>query len=268
MKAPPATRHAHIVMSPWFLCALGVLLLNDHLLKVIYGNWLTGKLSDFAGLYMVGLLLFAWKPRAKHITSWLLAVFFLAWKSPLADLPIALFNTFMPYSIVRTIDYTDLLACIMIPVAARHKMLDQAKSINLSNLIKPVVMGLTVFAIMATSRARPDSTHFSFEPPSGTSQVIQRSELEGIVQNSMHQFALEKTPLNHFDKIYPYSNPYFAFDYSIEPNSRIQFSLIEKESGCVFFCHDTQADILKFRHSLEQGLSRYPNAQIILQLNR
>ena len=33
------------------LVAVGVLLVNDHVLKDAYSSWLTGKLSDFAGLY-------------------------------------------------------------------------------------------------------------------------------------------------------------------------------------------------------------------------
>jgi hypothetical protein len=33
------------------LAAIGLLVLNDQLLKALYPSWLTGKLSDFAGLY-------------------------------------------------------------------------------------------------------------------------------------------------------------------------------------------------------------------------
>ncbi len=44
-----------------FLLALNTLIVNDQILKAVYGNWLTGKLSDVAGLIVmpvvVGVLL-------------------------------------------------------------------------------------------------------------------------------------------------------------------------------------------------------------------
>src|SRR3989442_14409237 len=45
---PPA------LSSPGFLAALAVLLANDLWWKPAFGNWLTDKLSDFAGLFVVG----------------------------------------------------------------------------------------------------------------------------------------------------------------------------------------------------------------------
>jgi hypothetical protein len=39
-----------LLRSPLLLLAVGVLLLNDFVLKVAFHNWLTGKLSDVAGL--------------------------------------------------------------------------------------------------------------------------------------------------------------------------------------------------------------------------
>lgn len=40
----------------WFLTAVAVLALNDHVLKARYGNWFTGKLSDFAGPVVVATM--------------------------------------------------------------------------------------------------------------------------------------------------------------------------------------------------------------------
>lgn len=44
-------------MHPVPLLAIGVLLLNDHVLKGLYGNALTGKLSDVAGMIFFPLML-------------------------------------------------------------------------------------------------------------------------------------------------------------------------------------------------------------------
>ncbi|MCC7361577.1 MAG: hypothetical protein IT317_18980 [Anaerolineales bacterium] len=44
---------------PASLAAIGLLLLNDHVLKAAYPSWVTGKLSDFAGLFFFPFLLIA-----------------------------------------------------------------------------------------------------------------------------------------------------------------------------------------------------------------
>jgi hypothetical protein len=52
------------VFTTWpFVLALVTLLVNDALLKQAYPGFITGKLSDFAGLAVVSLPLFAAVPR-------------------------------------------------------------------------------------------------------------------------------------------------------------------------------------------------------------
>ncbi len=56
----PLVRREHAaewLLSPTFLAAVLLLLLNDHWLKQAYPGWLTGKLSDFAGLFFFPTLL-------------------------------------------------------------------------------------------------------------------------------------------------------------------------------------------------------------------
>ena len=45
------------MLHPVVLAAVLVLVVNDHILKAAYGNWLTGKLSDVAGLLLFPVLL-------------------------------------------------------------------------------------------------------------------------------------------------------------------------------------------------------------------
>ncbi|MCP4580716.1 MAG: hypothetical protein GY839_03815 [candidate division Zixibacteria bacterium] len=49
----------NMLFNPIFLLALALLLLNDHLLKAAYPGWLTGKLSDFAGLFVMAVFAYA-----------------------------------------------------------------------------------------------------------------------------------------------------------------------------------------------------------------
>lgn len=59
----PVVAHSRVpgefMLHPITLAALCTLGLNDHYLKAAYGNWLTGKLSDFAGLIFFPLFLLA-----------------------------------------------------------------------------------------------------------------------------------------------------------------------------------------------------------------
>jgi hypothetical protein len=70
MQAPTPSRD---LVHPLFLGAVGVLLLNDHVLKGsgLLPGWFTGKLSDFAGLYFFPVLAFAvldWVTRGRACT--------------------------------------------------------------------------------------------------------------------------------------------------------------------------------------------------------
>jgi len=54
---PTSTPRSAYLCNLAFIVGLGLLLLNDHVLKATYGNWFTGKLSDVAGLLIFPLFL-------------------------------------------------------------------------------------------------------------------------------------------------------------------------------------------------------------------
>jgi hypothetical protein len=50
------------LVHPVAVVSIALLIVNDHVLKPTYGNWITGKLSDLAGLVFFPLLLVsAWE---------------------------------------------------------------------------------------------------------------------------------------------------------------------------------------------------------------
>src|SRR5918995_4450814 len=55
----PVVDALRVLASPVFVLALVVLVLNDHVLKQAWPGWVTGKLSDVAGLVVAPLLLAA-----------------------------------------------------------------------------------------------------------------------------------------------------------------------------------------------------------------
>lgn len=68
-------REINIVTSTYFLIGLSALLINDFLLKDMLGNLLTGKMSDFAGLFIFPLFWSAFFPRHKVKIFWLTGFF-------------------------------------------------------------------------------------------------------------------------------------------------------------------------------------------------
>lgn len=132
-----------------FLICLGILLLNDFILKSIFHNSLTGKLSDFAGLYVFVIFWYAILPNRRQILSLITAGLFILWKSPFSQPFIDSFSQLL-FPIERVIDFSDLIALMVIPVAYCLK----ARPLKIT--LSPLVLGcLSVFAFCATSLPVP-----------------------------------------------------------------------------------------------------------------
>ncbi len=99
-----------LLRSPLFLIALAALVLNDLVLKAVFHNWLTGKLSDFAGLAAFALFCCALWPERRWVIAAAVGAAFSYWKSPYSQGLIDLSNGLLPLHIARTVDYTDLVA--------------------------------------------------------------------------------------------------------------------------------------------------------------
>jgi hypothetical protein len=130
------------------LLSLLLLIGNDWFGKAMFANALTGKLSDFAGLFAFPFIFSLLLPRhvkAVHCAS---ALFFLLWKSeavqPLLD---ALNNWGLPVG--RTVDYSDYVALLSVPVS--YWFLAQAPSLRLSQRQFAAMVCVSSAAFMATS---------------------------------------------------------------------------------------------------------------------
>ncbi|HEX5709114.1 MAG TPA: hypothetical protein VFX96_17565 [Pyrinomonadaceae bacterium] len=110
-------RNLHALASPGFLAGLSLLLLNDFVFKEQFHNGLTGKLSDFAGLFVFPLFWAALFPRLKLQVYVSTAVLFAFWKSPYSQPAIDVWNGLRLLPFERTIDYTDLLALTVLPLS-------------------------------------------------------------------------------------------------------------------------------------------------------
>jgi hypothetical protein len=194
-------RRLHILASPGFLAGLILLLLNDFILKQQFQSELTGKLSDFAGLFIFPLFWAAFFPRLKTSFYILTAISFIFWKSIYAQPLIDRLNLLLPFSIGRTIDMTDLAALLVLPLSYLYKSSDFSEEVEQAvgsarrrQLAIYAVGIISVFAFTATSY-KDDQT------------VSYYKEYEFNVPREELIQGLYKTDLKHVDYLRLEENP-------------------------------------------------------------
>ena len=141
-----------------FLAGLLLLALNDHLWKDLYGNWLTGKLSDVAGVVILPLFLAA----VFQLRTWpallTTVLFFGWWKSPLSQGALDAVNTLGIAHFARVVDYSDYLAFLGLPLSwwvlrSPERFRVGPRGMNPVALTRYGVLPLTLLLFIATSEA-------------------------------------------------------------------------------------------------------------------
>ena len=158
-----------ILTSLWFLIGLAILLLNDFIFKELYGNWLTGKLSDFAGLFIFPLFWTALFPKNKNRIFLSTALFFIFWKSPYSEPLLDFWDNYMLIKIARVIDFSDLIALLVLPIAFQYE--NRKETIKKVQLNPAIPFVLAIFSFMATSLPFNDveiNKEYSFDIPRDT----------------------------------------------------------------------------------------------------
>ncbi len=148
-----------LLISPLYLSALGLLLLNDFLLKRTCPGFVTGKLSDFAGLFSLGVFLLVCTRKTASLFA--LALCFVVWKLPLSDTMIQAWNSATGLTIGRTVDPTDLIALVILPLAAFfYRTADAGEVVRRGWCTLSLMVSL--FAFTATSRAATPEQQAAF----------------------------------------------------------------------------------------------------------
>jgi hypothetical protein len=142
-------------LTPIYLGAVAVLALNDHVLKQAAPGLVTGKLSDFAGLFAFAVFLSVAVRRHVPAIHVGIAVAFAAWKSPLSTPMIEAWNATMPLRIGRVVDYSDLLALSVLPLSIAY-LRRQWWAIAPRALGTAAVAAISLVVFAATSQMRPN----------------------------------------------------------------------------------------------------------------
>jgi hypothetical protein len=148
-------RRYDLLRTPLFIGALLLLLLNDFYLKAAFHNALTGKLSDFAGLFVFAVFWIALFPRFRGFVLAFTAAFFTFWKLPVSTGFVDALNSVLPLHIGRVCDVTDLSALAVLPAAAWFTRREKI-TFNFRFLHPVVPVLVCCFAFMATSKDPAD----------------------------------------------------------------------------------------------------------------
>ncbi|MFV0537408.1 MAG: hypothetical protein ACK5M3_08550 [Dysgonomonas sp.] len=150
-------RTKDLILSPFFIIGLITLILNDFYFKYEYGNFITGKLSDFSGLLIFPMFLATIIPKLKKSASLVTGIGFIIWKLPLFTPVIDSFNQLSPVTIHRVIDYTDYIALLVLPLS--HYLINYINYsfdinwVQLKNFSKYSLLVIAFFSFCATSVA-------------------------------------------------------------------------------------------------------------------
>lgn len=160
-------KRKELIVDPYFVSGLFILLLNDLYLKYEYGNFITGKLSDFAGLLIFPLFIAALLPKLGRSAAIITGIGFILWKLPMMDPVIDRVNELSGIGISRVIDYSDYIALLILPLS--HYLINYRKNQRMPRIDKlvyfsKIALSVTaIFAFCATSVQR-----YATEVPKGT----------------------------------------------------------------------------------------------------
>ena len=212
------------LLHPVYLVALLVLITNDHFLKIHSPGWVTGKLSDFAGLIVFSVLLSTFC-RNRITTRYdilvvhlLVGLVFVVWKLlPVGAWIGALSPIGFPELPSVTHDATDLLALAILPVSYRLVVASVSEDSqggwrwSWTSALRVCLLILSCAAVVATS------------PPWYRHQVSESMLVPSSVSQARILYLIESTLINEgfvVSERNVLSDSHFSFEFSYEGPNR------------------------------------------------
>ena len=180
--------------SPPSLAAIALLLINDHLLKQLWPSFLTGKLSDFAGLYFAPFVVLAvifaipfgpvqaqpW--RVAFVGYLVIATCFAALKLSQASAgPLLAIASGLGFPVVVAADPTDLAALCMLPLSyyawsARARWPGGRPRV----LLRAASFVVAALSIVASSTAQPEINSLAIDKAGDVYAAIVYTSSDGV----------------------------------------------------------------------------------------
>jgi hypothetical protein len=256
------------IYTTWpLLASVIILILNDHVFKYAFPGLITGKISDFFGIFIFILVLRSIFQKQTFTIYLSVAIAFIWWKSTYSQGLIEFINTHSPLLIARTIDYSDLVAVIVIPLS--HYMYEQRSkysiNIKLAELIKIPVIGITALGIMGTSVIMP---HHNYEIRKEVkSEKIDIPKAIEIIEREMEYHGLKCVKCSPSEKKGLFKNKEIELKYKILENDRgIEFD-ITGEPGGLFFGSGSWDEMDTIQGRLQNALgNEFEGMEFVIKL--
>lgn len=226
-------KRCDILASPGFLISLSLLLTNDFLLKPLFNNQFTGKLSDYAGIFAFALFWIAVLPNSARSVSVFVAIFFVFWKTSYSEPVLNLWNGLGYVRFSRTIDVTDLIALPVIPLAYLYSTRKLTIRQTQPRWVLSSIALISVFAFTATSyRTKYEDYSNKYSFPGTKAELIKK---------------IDDLHLTYFD--YPLqSNGKKSEEFEMDIPSSICFNSIDARIELVEVGDQTLVSIKKLQH--------------------
>lgn len=144
----------YLLKKNLFLIGILILILNDFYLKYSFPNVLTGKLSDFSGLFIFPYFISIFFEKNANKIYLLTAVFFTFWKFEISQPFIDWISSFSNIAFYRTVDKTDLIALIILPFSYQYFKRKLIEKENPNIFLDPLIGILSMFIFVADSNPR------------------------------------------------------------------------------------------------------------------
>jgi hypothetical protein len=194
-----------------YLGSLVLLVANDHIFKQVWPGWITGKLSDFAGVLALAMFFGSAMPRVFACGA--AGAFFVWWKSPLSQ---PMINA-LPWPAGRVVDWTDLIALAMLVGAFRLL----PRSPERARIGIPLAL-LSLFAFAATSKQHAS---VSIDPKDPIGQIATCTSREAVLSHFRNCFGVYTSDNKQFQ---------LSIDISVREKRRSTFTYVAvSEDGVV-----------------------------------
>ena len=145
-----------LLTSELFILGIITLLVNDFYLKYEFSNALTGKLSDFAGLFIFPFFLSIFFPKQILKVYFSTSFLFVFWKFQISDGFINWISDSLNLAFYRTVDSSDLIALSVLPLSYKYFKKKYAEDKKSFFLVNSLIGTLCVFTILADSQPRQE----------------------------------------------------------------------------------------------------------------
>ncbi|WP_337965642.1 hypothetical protein [uncultured Flavobacterium sp.] len=143
-----------LLTSELFILGILLVLVNDFYLKYAFSNAITGKLSDFAGLFIFPFFISIFLPKHALKIYISTALFFVFWKLEISTSFINYISQISNLAFYRTVDISDLIALSVLPFSYKYFKKESIVDKKSYFIINSVIGTLCFFTILADSQPR------------------------------------------------------------------------------------------------------------------